>query len=123
MDFEETEGHEHSGLAGVCLLLCMETIAVGSKENWRRAKMLELGLPDFGPVQGNSFNAKERDAGIPRRTVGQECISIATGEIFGAWVGLRPAATTRWIRRRRSMCRVAWAATQAREERHHIYVS
>jgi len=28
------------------------------KENWQRAKMLEFGLPDFGPVQNNmSFNA------------------------------------------------------------------
>ena len=28
------------------------------KENWQRAKMTALGLPDFGPVQNNiSFNA------------------------------------------------------------------
>ena len=27
------------------------------KENWQRAKMMNLGLPDFGPVQNNiSFN-------------------------------------------------------------------
>jgi dTDP-4-dehydrorhamnose 3,5-epimerase len=27
------------------------------KENWQRAKMVELGVPDFGPVQNNmSFN-------------------------------------------------------------------
>ena len=27
------------------------------KENWQRAKMTALGLPDFGPVQNNmSFN-------------------------------------------------------------------
>ena len=30
------------------------------KENWQRAKMTALGLPDFGPVQNNiSFNAKK----------------------------------------------------------------
>ena len=29
------------------------------KENWQRAKMTALGLPDFGPVQNNiSFNEK-----------------------------------------------------------------
>jgi dTDP-4-dehydrorhamnose 3,5-epimerase len=29
------------------------------KENWQRAKMLKLGLPDFGPVQNNiSYNEK-----------------------------------------------------------------
>lgn len=28
------------------------------KENWQRAKMTALGLPDFGPVQNNvSYNA------------------------------------------------------------------
>jgi hypothetical protein len=28
------------------------------KENWQREKMLDLGPPDFGPVQNNiSFNA------------------------------------------------------------------
>ena len=30
------------------------------KENWQRAKMTALGLPDFGPVQNNiSFNTKK----------------------------------------------------------------
>ena len=34
------------------------------KENWQRAKMVGLGLPDFGPVQQNmSFNA---EAGVTR---------------------------------------------------------
>ena len=61
------------------------------KENWQRAKMLELGLPDFGPVQNNiSFNAKK---GVTRGIHAEpwdKYISIATGEIFGAWVDLRP---------------------------------
>ena len=61
------------------------------KENWQRAKMTALGLPDFGPVQNNiSFNAKK---GVTRGIHAEpwdKFISIATGEIFGAWVDLRP---------------------------------
>ena len=34
------------------------------KENWQREKMLDIGLPDFGPVQNNvSFNT---DRGVTR---------------------------------------------------------
>jgi len=61
------------------------------KENWQRAKMLELGLPDFGPVQNNmSFNTR---AGATRGIHAEpwdKLVSIATGRIFGAWVDLRP---------------------------------
>ena len=61
------------------------------KENWQRAKMTALGLPDFGPVQNNiSFNATK---GVTRGIHAEpwdKYISIATGEIFGAWVDLRP---------------------------------
>ncbi|MEF2792815.1 MAG: dTDP-glucose 4,6-dehydratase, partial [Alistipes dispar] len=61
------------------------------KENWQRAKMMGLGLPDFGPVQNNiSFNATK---GVTRGIHAEpwdKYISIATGEIFGAWVDLRP---------------------------------
>ena len=61
------------------------------KENWQRAKMLKLGLPDFGPVQNNiSFNATK---GVTRGIHAEpwdKYISIAAGEIFGAWVDLRP---------------------------------
>ena len=64
------------------------------KENWQRAKMMELGLPDFGPVQNNiSFNAKR---GVTRGIHAEpwdKFISLATGEIFGAWVDLRPGKT------------------------------
>jgi len=60
------------------------------KENWQREKMLELGLPDFGPVQNNiSFNEK---AGTTRGIHAEpwdKYISVATGKIFGAWVDLR----------------------------------
>lgn len=61
------------------------------KENWQRSKMMELGLPDFGPVQNNiSFNTER---GVTRGIHAEpwdKYISIATGEIFGAWVDLRP---------------------------------
>ncbi|MFT3860670.1 sugar nucleotide-binding protein [Micropruina sp.] len=61
------------------------------KENWQRAKMVALGLPDFAPVQNNmSFNAA---AGATRGLHAEpwdKLISLATGRIFGAWVDLRP---------------------------------
>ncbi len=60
------------------------------KENWQRAKMTALGLPDFGPVQNNiSFNVS---AGATRGLHAEpwdKYISVATGRIFGAWVDLR----------------------------------
>lgn len=61
------------------------------KENWQRAKMGALGLPDFGPVQNNvSFNAER---GVTRGIHAEpwdKYISIACGSVFGAWVDLRP---------------------------------
>lgn len=52
------------------------------KENWQREKMLELGLPDFGPVQNNiSFNEK---AGTTRGIHAEpwdKFISVAIGRI------------------------------------------
>ncbi|MCD2444221.1 sugar nucleotide-binding protein [Agromyces sp. SYSU K20354] len=60
------------------------------KENWQRAKMTALGLPDFGPVQQNiSFNG---DVGTTRGIHAEpwdKFVSVATGRIFGAWVDLR----------------------------------
>ncbi len=61
------------------------------KENWQRRKMVDLGLPDFSPVQNNvSFNTS---AGATRGIHAEpwdKLVSVATGEIFGAWVDLRP---------------------------------
>ena len=61
------------------------------KENWQRAKMTALGRSDFGPVQNNiSYNATK---GVTRGIHAEpwdKFISIAAGEIFGAWVDLRP---------------------------------
>ncbi len=64
------------------------------KENWQRAKLTALGLPDFGPVQNNvSYNAA---AGVTRGVHAEpwdKLVSVATGRIFGAWVDLRPGET------------------------------
>lgn len=61
------------------------------KENWQRAKMTALGLPDFGPVQNNvAFNA---EVGVTRGIHAEpwdKFVSVAHGRIFGAWVDLRP---------------------------------
>ena len=60
------------------------------KENWQRASMTRLGLPDFGPVQQNiSYNA---DRGVTRGVHAEpwdKYVSVATGRVFGAWVDLR----------------------------------
>jgi dTDP-4-dehydrorhamnose 3,5-epimerase/reductase len=60
------------------------------KENWQREKMVELGLPDFAPVQNNiSFNHR---AGATRGIHAEpwdKLVSLATGRIFGVWVDLR----------------------------------
>lgn len=60
------------------------------KENWQRAKMTALGLPDFGPVQNNvSFND---EVGVTRGLHAEpwdKFVSVASGRIFGAWVDLR----------------------------------
>lgn len=64
------------------------------KENWQRAKMVALGLPDFEPVQNNvSFN---HDAGVTRGLHAEpwdKLVSLAHGRILGAWVDLRPGAS------------------------------
>ena len=64
------------------------------KENWQRAKMTALGLPDFAPVQHTL--ARNEAAGVTRGFHAEpwdKFISIATGRIFGAWVDLREGAT------------------------------
>ena len=64
------------------------------KENWQRAKMLELGLPDFGPVQNNvSFNARR---GVTRGIHAEpwdKYVSLAHGQAFAAIVDLRDGPT------------------------------
>lgn len=60
------------------------------KENWQRSKMLDLGLPDFGPVQNNiSFNDAIGTTRGLHAEPWDKYVSVATGRIFGAWVDLR----------------------------------
>ena len=65
------------------------------KENWQRAKMCALGVPDIRMVQNNvSFNAER---GVTRGVHAEpwdKWISVATGRIFGAWVDLREGSAT-----------------------------
>lgn len=60
------------------------------KENYQRAKMEDLGLPNFEIVQNNiSFNA---EVGVTRGLHAEpweKFISVANGRVFGAWVDLR----------------------------------
>src|SRR5215211_4529440 len=61
------------------------------KENWQREKMMELGLPDFAPVQNNiSFNDRVGAIRGIHAEPWDKLVSLATGRIFGAWVDLRP---------------------------------
>ena len=65
------------------------------KENWQRAKMVALGVPDLRVVQNNvSFNAER---GVTRGIHAEpwdKFISVATGSVFGAWVDLREGSAT-----------------------------
>jgi dTDP-4-dehydrorhamnose 3,5-epimerase len=60
------------------------------KENWQRAKMTALGLPDFGPVQNNvSFNAARGATRGVHAEPWDKLVSVSTGRVFAAWVDLR----------------------------------
>ncbi len=60
------------------------------KENWQRAKMTALGLPDFGPVQHNvSFNAHRGATRGVHTEPWDKFVSILSGRAFGAWVDMR----------------------------------
>ena len=65
------------------------------KENWQRAKMTALGIPDLHVVQNNiSFNAER---GVTRGIHAEpwdKFVSVAHGSVFGAWVDLREGSTT-----------------------------
>lgn len=60
------------------------------KENWQRAKMTALGLPDFGPVQNNvSFNGRRGATRGIHTEPWDKFVSVATGKVFAAWVDMR----------------------------------
>lgn len=65
------------------------------KENWQRAKMCALGIPDLRVVQNNvSFNAQR---GVTRGIHAEpwdKFVSVAAGSVFGAWVDLREGSPT-----------------------------
>lgn len=64
------------------------------KENWQRAKMTALGLPDFGPVQNNmSFNASRGATRGIHTEPWDKFVSVATGRVFAAWVDIRAGQT------------------------------
>lgn len=63
------------------------------KENWQRAKMTSVGLPDFVPVQNNvSFNAVRGTTRGVHAEPWDKYVSVSSGRIFGAWVDLREGA-------------------------------
>ena len=66
------------------------------KENWQRQKMkMDLGLPDFAPVQNNmSFNNRVGATRGIHAEPWDKLVSLATGRIFGAWVDLRRGASS-----------------------------
>ena len=65
------------------------------KENWQRAKMTSLGIPDLKVVQNNiSYNDSR---GVTRGIHAEpwdKFISVARGSVFGAWVDLREGSET-----------------------------
>ena len=65
------------------------------KENWQRAKMTALGIPDLMVVQNNiSYNDSR---GVTRGIHAEpwdKFISVARGSVFGAWVDLREGSET-----------------------------
>lgn len=64
------------------------------KENWQRAKMTALGLPDFGPVQNNvSYNAARGSTRGIHTEPWDKYISVATGRVYAAWVDMRAGET------------------------------
>ena len=96
-EFEKQLKVEETGIEGLKVLdLSVHGDSRGwFKENWQRAKMCALGVPDFRIVQNNiSFN---EERGVTRGIHAEpwdKFISIARGSVFGAWVDLREGSAT-----------------------------
>ena len=97
IQFEKDLRVEETGIEG---LKVVELAVHGDsrgwfKENWQRAKMVALGVPDLRVVQNNvSFNAER---GVTRGVHAEpwdKFVSVATGSVFGAWVDLRQGSAT-----------------------------
>ncbi|HEY0951570.1 dTDP-4-dehydrorhamnose 3,5-epimerase family protein, partial [Nocardioides sp.] len=60
------------------------------EESWQRETMVALGVPDFGPVQGNlCFSARR---GVTRGIHAEpwdKLVTVAAGAVFAVWVDLR----------------------------------
>ena len=97
MEFEKVLSVGETGIAG---LKVVELAVHGDergwfKENWQRAKMTALGVPDLRVVQNNiSYNDRR---GVTRGVHAEpwdKFVSVARGSVFGAWVDLREGSAT-----------------------------
>ena len=97
MEFEKGLSVGETGIAG---LKVVELAVHGDergwfKENWQRAKMTALGVPDLRVVQNNiSYNDRR---GVTRGIHAEpwdKFVSVARGSVFGAWVDLREGSAT-----------------------------
>ena len=60
------------------------------KENWQRQKIVDLGLPDFNPVQNNiSYNNNKGATRGIHTEPWDKYVSIGAGKVFCAWVDMR----------------------------------
>ena len=95
--FEKDLSVAETGIKGLTVLdLAVHGDSRGwFKENWQRAKMTALGVPDFRIVQNNiSYNDRK---GVTRGIHAEpwdKFISVARGSVFGAWVDLREGSAT-----------------------------
>lgn len=97
IEFEKGLSVGETGIAG---LKVVELAVHGDergwfKENWQRAKMTALGVPDLRVVQNNiSYNDSR---GVTRGVHAEpwdKFVSVARGSVFGAWVDLRVGSAT-----------------------------
>lgn len=97
IEFEKGLSVTETGIAG---LKVVELAVHGDergwfKENWQRAKMTALGVPDLRVVQNNiSYNDSR---GVTRGVHAEpwdKFVSVARGSVFGAWVDLREGSAT-----------------------------
>lgn len=97
MEFEKVLSVGETGIAGLKVVdLAVHGDSRGwFKENWQRAKMTALGVPDLRVVQNNiSYNDSR---GVTRGVHAEpwdKFVSVARGSVFSAWVDLREGSAT-----------------------------
>ncbi len=97
MEFEKGLSVQETGIEGLKVLeLSVHGDSRGwFKENWQRAKMVALGIPDLHVVQNNiSFNAERGVTCGIHAEPWDKFISVAAGSVFGTWVDLRAGSPT-----------------------------